>query len=72
MPGTLDAWDWTDWPASLASYIQTSAHSLAYACILLALYPDEQEKFYQNIKSVLPTDRAPVRAPHPSRAGLLC
>ncbi|KAI0739086.1 cytochrome P450 [Daedaleopsis nitida] len=36
----------------IAGY-ETSAHTLAYAFILLALYPDEQEKFYQNIKKVL-------------------
>lgn len=40
---------------------QTTAHTLAYAFILLALHPDEQEAFYQNIKSVLPSDRNPVR-----------
>lgn len=40
---------------------QTTAHTLAYAFVLLALYPDEQEAFYQNLKSVLPSDRSPVR-----------
>ncbi|KAI0760159.1 cytochrome P450 [Fomes fomentarius] len=39
---------------------ETSAHSLAYAFILLALYPDEQEKFYQNIKKVLGDGRIPT------------
>ena len=40
---------------------QTSAHTLAFAFILLALYPDEQEKFYQNIKQLLGDGRTPVR-----------
>ena len=42
------------------NWVKTSAHTLAYAFILLALYPEEQEKFYQNIKSVLPSGRTPV------------
>ena len=36
------------------------AHTLAYAFVLLALYQDEQEAFYQNIKAVLPSGREPV------------
>ncbi|KAF9048946.1 cytochrome P450 [Panaeolus papilionaceus] len=38
---------------------ETTAHTLAYAFCLLALYPDEQEKLYQHIKSVLPDGRTP-------------
>ncbi|KAI0716468.1 cytochrome P450 [Earliella scabrosa] len=38
---------------------ETSAHTLAFAFILLALYPDEQEKFYQNIKQLLGDGRTP-------------
>ncbi|KAI0642624.1 cytochrome P450 [Trametes meyenii] len=38
---------------------ETSAHTLAYAFILLALYPDEQEKLYQAIKSVLHDGHTP-------------
>lgn len=41
---------------------QTTAHTLAYAFILLALYPEEQEAFYRNIKTVLPSGRVPVCA----------
>ncbi|OSD01453.1 cytochrome P450 [Trametes coccinea BRFM310] len=44
----------------LVAGYETTAHTLAYAFILLALYPDEQEKFYQNIKAVLPSGRAPT------------
>lgn len=52
--------------------MQTSAHTLAYACILLALYPDEQEKFYQNLKKVLPEGRSPVSRPGPRPPGSTC
>ncbi|KAH9899278.1 cytochrome P450 [Cubamyces lactineus] len=38
---------------------ETSAHTLAYAFILLALYPDEQEKLYQAIKATLHDGRTP-------------
>lgn len=38
---------------------QTSAHTLAYCLILLALYQEEQEKFYQNIKQTLSDGRTP-------------
>ena len=41
-------------------FLQTSAHTLSYAFIFLALYQDEQEKLYENIKSVLPDGRTPV------------
>ncbi|KAI0739090.1 cytochrome P450 [Daedaleopsis nitida] len=44
----------------LVAGYETTAHTLAYAFILLALYPDEQEAFYQNIKAVLPPDRTPT------------
>lgn len=40
---------------------QTTAHSLAYALILLALHPDEQERLYAHTTSVLPDGRSPVR-----------
>ncbi|TFK82080.1 cytochrome P450 [Polyporus arcularius HHB13444] len=39
---------------------ESSAHTLAYALILLALYPTEQEKFYQSIKKVLADGRTPT------------
>ncbi|KAI0676506.1 cytochrome P450 [Trametes maxima] len=38
----------------------TSAYTLAYAFILLALHPDEQETLYQSIKSVLADGRTPT------------
>ena len=41
--------------------IQTTAHTLAFTLGLLALYPDEEEKLYQGIKSVLADGRLPVR-----------
>ncbi|KAI1786708.1 cytochrome P450, partial [Ganoderma leucocontextum] len=44
----------------LVAGYETTAHTLAYAFILLALYQDEQEAFYQNIKSVLPADGNPT------------
>jgi cytochrome P450 len=40
---------------------ETTAHTLAFAFAMLALYPDEQEKLYKHVKSVLPVDRPPVR-----------
>ncbi|KAH9941606.1 cytochrome P450 [Epithele typhae] len=43
----------------IAGY-ETSAHSLAYALILLALHPDEQEKLYEHIRSVIPDDQTPT------------
>ncbi|KAI0739084.1 cytochrome P450 [Daedaleopsis nitida] len=39
---------------------ETTAHTLAYAFILLALYQDEQEAFYENLKSVMPPGRPPT------------
>ncbi|KAI0716473.1 cytochrome P450 [Earliella scabrosa] len=44
----------------LVAGYETTAHTLAYAFILLALYQEEQEAFYQNIKSVLPSNRTPT------------
>ena len=43
--------------------LQTTAHSLAYALILLALHEDEQERLYQQNKTVLTDGRTPVRWP---------
>ncbi|KDQ07501.1 hypothetical protein BOTBODRAFT_38802 [Botryobasidium botryosum FD-172 SS1] len=39
---------------------ETTAHVLAFALGLLACYPDEQQKLYNHIKSVLVEDRLPV------------
>ena len=39
---------------------KTTAHTLAFAFGLLALYPDEQEKLFQHIKEVLTDGRLPV------------
>ncbi|KAF5354196.1 hypothetical protein D9756_007136 [Leucocoprinus leucothites] len=39
---------------------ETTAHSLCFTFALLALYPDEQEKLYQHIKSVTPISRVPT------------
>ncbi|EIW55340.1 cytochrome P450 [Trametes versicolor FP-101664 SS1] len=36
----------------------TTSHTLAYALIFLALYQEEQDKFYKNIMAVMPKDRA--------------
>ncbi|EJF57962.1 614/534 cytochrome P450 [Dichomitus squalens LYAD-421 SS1] len=44
----------------LVAGYETTAHTLAFAFTLLALHQDEQEAFYQNLKSVLPTDREPT------------
>lgn len=38
---------------------ETTAHTLAFSLALLALYPDEQEKVYQQVKSVLPNGEVP-------------
>ncbi|KAI8996609.1 cytochrome P450 [Trametes punicea] len=46
----------------LVAGYETTAHTLAYAFILLALYPDEQEKFYQSLKATLPSDQSPTYA----------
>ncbi|GJE92931.1 cytochrome P450 [Phanerochaete sordida] len=39
---------------------ETTAHTLCFTFGLLALYPEQQEKLYQHIKSVLPSDRVPT------------
>ena len=44
---------------------QTTAHTLAFTFIMLALYQDEQEILYQHIQSVVPEDRTPVGPPVP-------
>ncbi|KDQ09997.1 hypothetical protein BOTBODRAFT_137276 [Botryobasidium botryosum FD-172 SS1] len=38
---------------------ETTAHTLAFALGLLACYPEEQDKLYTHIKSVLPDGRLP-------------
>ncbi|THU83303.1 cytochrome P450 [Dendrothele bispora CBS 962.96] len=38
----------------------TTAHTLCYTFALLALYPDKQEKLYQQIKSLMKEDRLPT------------
>jgi cytochrome P450 len=43
--------------------MQTSAHTLAFAIALLALYPDEQEILFEHIRSVLSDGRIPVHFP---------
>ncbi|KAG1748243.1 614 534 cytochrome P450, partial [Suillus paluster] len=45
---------------------ETTAHSLAFAFGLLALYPDKQEELYQHIKRVLPDGRIPTYDDMPS------
>ena len=39
---------------------QTTAHALCYVFLLLALYPEEQDKLYNHIKDVI-GDRESVR-----------
>lgn len=39
---------------------ETTAHTLAYTFTMLALYPDEQEKLYQHINSIIPDNRVPT------------
>ncbi|PPQ93732.1 hypothetical protein CVT25_013072 [Psilocybe cyanescens] len=39
---------------------ETTAHTLCFTFALLALYPDEQEKLYQHIRSVIPEGRNPT------------
>jgi cytochrome P450 len=46
-------------------WVQTTAHTLCYVFLLLAIFPDEQEKLYDHIKEVI-GDREPVRAPQDS------
>ncbi|GJE85499.1 cytochrome P450 [Phanerochaete sordida] len=38
---------------------ETSGHTLCYALALLALYPDEQEKLYQHIRTIQPPGELP-------------
>jgi len=41
--------------------LQTTAHTLCFTFALLSLYPDEQERLYQNIKGVLSSlNKTPV------------
>lgn len=40
--------------------IQTTAHTMAFALAMLAMYQDEQETLYKHIKSVIPDGRIPV------------
>ncbi|KIM80206.1 hypothetical protein PILCRDRAFT_790075, partial [Piloderma croceum F 1598] len=49
---------------------ETTAHTLAFAFAMLALYPDEQEKLYEHVKNVLPVDRPPVLRLFPSISDL--
>jgi cytochrome P450 len=37
----------------MRSSLQTTAHTLCFTFALLALYPDEQERLYQQIKGVM-------------------
>ncbi|KAJ3575472.1 hypothetical protein NP233_g1074 [Leucocoprinus birnbaumii] len=39
---------------------ETTAHTLCFTFALLALYPDKQEKLYQQIKSIIPNARLPT------------
>ncbi|KAF8161201.1 cytochrome P450 [Crassisporium funariophilum] len=39
---------------------ETTAHTLCFTFAMLALYPDEQEKLYKHIKSVLTDGRVPT------------
>ena len=49
------------------SALQTTAHTLCFAFGLLALYPDEQERLYQNIKDVMSSlDGMPVGTRNPN------
>ena len=48
------------------SALQTTAHTLCFAFGLLALYPDEQERLYQNIKGVMSLDGMPVGTRNPN------
>ncbi|PPQ65685.1 hypothetical protein CVT26_000317 [Gymnopilus dilepis] len=38
---------------------ETTAHTLCFTFAMLALYPEEQEKLYEHIRSVLPRDKIP-------------
>ncbi|KAF8903954.1 cytochrome P450 [Gymnopilus junonius] len=39
---------------------ETTAHTLCFAFALLALHPEEQDKLFEQIKSLLPEDRFPT------------
>lgn len=39
---------------------ETTAHTLAYAFTMLALYPDEQEKLYRHVNSIIPDNQIPT------------
>ncbi|KAH8075864.1 cytochrome P450 [Cristinia sonorae] len=39
---------------------ETTAHTLCFALGLLALYPDEQERLYQEVIKAVPKDRDPI------------
>ena len=43
-----------------AFFLQTTAHTLVFAFALLALYPDEQERLYQEVVKYLPGNELPV------------
>jgi len=50
---------------SLSAGHETTAHTLAFAMALLALYPDVQEKLYQHVKeNVADPSGTPVRIPN--------
>jgi len=49
----------------------TTAHSLAFAMILMAMYPDEQEKLYKTIRSVIPEGHLPTYTDIPKLAPVL-
>lgn len=40
--------------------MKTTAHTLCFTFGLLALYPDEQEKLYQEVLKYIPGDKLPV------------
>ena len=46
--------------SDLFTFGQSTAHTVAYAFALLALYQDEQDKLYEHLKSVVPEGRMPV------------
>ena len=45
----------------LKDLFQTAAHTLVFAFALLALYPEEQERLYQEVLKYLPGNKLPVR-----------
>ena len=46
--------------ARLTTYPKTTAATLAFTFTLLALYPEEQNRLFEHIQTVLPNGRAPV------------